>query len=173
MNNLAGDELIDAAALIAIKREHLKRLANQNGADGERSVLNDNSRLIARPTGKALRALLAALAETGIVIRKSSFDAIYLPEDVHLETFDGDELIHAIPKMTFVEIKTANQPRVRPDFSGYFFAFTEGEIQAAEALGERHKVVLFNKLTNESLLTSVPEILARARSTNWQVSVQL
>jgi hypothetical protein len=168
-----GSQLIDVAALIAIKREHLKRLANQKGADGERVVIDENSRLIARPTGKALKALLAALAETGIVIRKSSFDAIYLPEDVPLGKFEGVELKRAVSKMTFVEIKTANQSRVRPDFSGYFFALTEGEIQAAEVLGERHKVVLFNKLTNVSLLTSIPDLLARARSTNWQVSIQL
>jgi hypothetical protein len=30
-----------------------------------------------------------------------------------------------------------------------------------------------NKATGTMLLTSVPEILARAKSTNWQVSVQL
>ena len=75
--------------------------------------------------------------------------------------------------MCFVEIKSANQARVKPGFSGFFFALTESEIVAAEALGKRHLVALYNKLTGELCLTSVPEILARAKSSNWQLSVQL
>ena len=63
--------------------------------------------------------------------------------------------------------------RVRPDFSGFFFALAEGELIASEALGSRHRVMLLNKATGTMLLTSVPEILMRAKSTNWQVSVQL
>lgn len=72
-----------------------------------------------------------------------------------------------------IEIKSASQARVKPGFAGFFFALTEGEIVAAEALGSRHRVALYNKLTGELQLTSVPEILARARSSNWQLSVQL
>ena len=73
----------------------------------------------------------------------------------------------------FIEIKTANQPRVKPEFAGFFFALTETEILVAEQLGGRHKVDLYNNLTGELLLTTVSEILGRSRSTNWQVSGQL
>lgn len=59
------------------------------------------------------------------------------------------------------------------DFSGFFFALTEGEIAASEALGIRHRVALFNKLTGNIKMTSVVEIVAAAKSTNWQLSVQL
>jgi hypothetical protein len=34
-------------------------------------------------------------------------------------------------------------------------------------------VALYSRTTGQYLLTSVPEILARARSTTWQLSVQL
>ncbi|GAB3836001.1 hypothetical protein GCM10028821_33690 [Hymenobacter jeollabukensis] len=75
--------------------------------------------------------------------------------------------------MVFIEIKTANQARVKDDFSGFFFALTESEIAAAEALGTRHRVALFNNITGAALLTSVADIMARAKSSSWQVSVQL
>jgi hypothetical protein len=58
-------------------------------------------------------------------------------------------------------------------FSGFFFALTESEIAAAELLGHRHRVALFNNLTGELLISSVPDIIARTRSMTWQLSVQL
>ena len=67
----------------------------------------------------------------------------------------------------------ANQTRVQPGFKGFFFALTESEIAAAERLGSRHRVALFNNSTGELLITSVPEIISRAKSMNWQLSVQL
>lgn len=128
---------------------------------------------IPRPMGKQLGNLISALADTGINIRRASFDAISLPDGCQVDFSDMDSIHRHLPEMTFIEIKTANQARVKPDFSGFFFAFTEGELLAAELLGERHKVLLVNKGTGTVLLTSVPEILARSKSLNWQVSVQL
>lgn len=165
--------MLDIAALLRMKREHLKRLANQSGAAGEHIVLTSGANLIPRPKGPALKALMEALADAGIKIKKTSFDAIYVPTTTLINFADGASLRNAVRELVFVEIKTANQARVREDFSGYFFAFTEGEVQAAEVLGVRHKVILHNKLTGTTLVTSIPELLARARSTNWQVSVQL
>lgn len=159
--------------LINLKREHLKRLANQKGAAGEVEVLAANVCYLARPKGAALNILMAALEENGVVIKRSSFDAIALPEGRVVDFTDAAAVAASLPDMVFVEIKTANQERVRPDFSGFFFALTEGELVASEVLGPRHCVMLLNKATGTMLLTSVPEILARARSTNWQVSVQL
>lgn len=71
-----------------------------------------------------------------------------------------------------VEIKSARQPRVKSGFAGFFLALTESEVVAAEAWRPRHRVALYNRLTGELQLTSVPEILARAKSTNWQLSGQ-
>ncbi len=159
--------------LINMKRQHVKRLANQKGAAGEATLLAANVHFVARPKGRALDILMAALGESGVIVKRSSFDAIALPVGRVVDFTDAAAVKAGLPDMMFVEIKTANQARVRPDFSGFFFALTEGELAAAEALGSRHRVMLLNKATGTTLLTSVPEILARARSTNWQVSVQL
>jgi hypothetical protein len=157
--------------IIAAKRAHLARLANSNGAVGETSVLLTMAHWTPRPKGAALRQVLDELAREGILIKPSSFDAIAA---IGLLDFsDPDQLSEQLSLATFIEIKTANQARVKPGFSGFFFAITESEIAAAEALGNRHRVALFNNLTQELLLTSVPELLERARSTNWQLSVQL
>jgi len=126
---------------------------------------------ISRPKGPALRSLLSALAETGVTIKASSFDALATPEP--LDFADPDRLRHQLADVTFIEIKTANQARVKPGFDGFFFALTESEISAADQLGARHRVALYNNLTAELLITSVPEIIARSRSMNWQLSVQL
>ncbi|WP_181242603.1 hypothetical protein [Caulobacter vibrioides] len=162
---------MDLFEIIAQKRAHLQRLANTNGALGEQGAVFAMQTWLPRPKGVALKALLAALAETGIHIRPSSFDAIAAPAPVDFH--DQERLRAQLSDLVFIEIKTANQTRVKPGFAGFFFALTEGEIAAAEALGSRHRVALFNNQTGELLLTSVPEILGRSRSTNWQVSVQL
>ncbi len=158
--------------LINLKRQHVKRLANQKGAAGEAEVLAATVQYMARPKGRALDNLMAALKESGVVIKGSRFDAVALLIDRVVDFTDAAAVKANLPDMVFVEIKTANQERVRPDFSGFFFALTEGELVASEALGSRHRVMLLNNATGTMPLTSVPEILARARSTNWQVSVQ-
>lgn len=162
---------MDLFAIIAQKRAHLQRLANTNGALGERGAVLAMKTWLPRPRRNELKLLLDLLAETGVRIRPSSFDAIAAPGPVDFR--DIDRLRAQLDDLVFIEIKTANQDRVKPGFGGFFFALTESEISAAEALGSRHRVALFNNRTGEVLLTSVPEILARSRSTNWQVSVQL
>ncbi|HEY0721691.1 MAG TPA: hypothetical protein VGE50_10625 [Gammaproteobacteria bacterium] len=155
------------------KKQHLARLANERGAAGEVLAIDGMANWVPRPRGKGLKILLAALRAEGISIKPSSFDAISLPSSGVLDFENPEAISELLPSMVFVEVKTANQTRVREDFSGFFFALTESEISAAEALGSRHRVALYNKNSGAMLLTSVPEILAKAKSTNWQVSVQL
>jgi len=157
--------------VIRAKRAHLARLANQGGAAGEQAAFLSMDHWVSRPKGPALRALLAALAETGVTIKASSFDALATSEPLDFAL--PDRLRDQLAGVTFIEIKTANQARVKPGFDGFFFALTESEISAADQLGARHRVALFNNLTNELLITSVPDIIARSRSMNWQLSVQL
>jgi hypothetical protein len=159
--------------VIEAKRRHLLRLANQKGAAGEMSAIDEMANWTPRPRGAGLKVLLTALREKGIVIKASSFDAIALPDSATVDFSDSVAVQTALPYMTFIEIKTANQKRVTANFSGFFFALTESEISASEALGDRHKVALYNKVTGEIKLTSVAEIIAAAKSTNWQLSVQL
>ena len=129
---------------------------------------------IQRPNGGAqLNVLRAALDETGIAIKGSSFDVIVLPSAAQIDFFNAAEVRAALPNMCFVEIKTASQSRVKPGFDGFFFALTESEIVAAEVLGMCQRVALYNKHTGESLLTSISEILTRKKYSTWQLSVQL
>ncbi|QJU60944.1 hypothetical protein HL653_23830 (plasmid) [Sphingomonas sp. AP4-R1] len=157
--------------LILARKTHLARLANAKGAAGESHVIATASEWISRPKGASLKLLLEELARTGIHIKPSSFDAIAVTESVDF----GDPLSirSVLDQMIFIEIKTANQGRVKAGFGGFFFALTENEISAADQLGSRHQVALFNKVTGELLITDIPSILARSRSTTWQVSVQL
>ena len=113
--------------LINLKREHVKRLANQNGAAGEANVLAANVHYVARPKGRCLDILMAALRESGIVVKRSSFDAVGLPQGRVVDFTDKDAVKANLEDMVFVEIKTANQARVRPDFSEFFFALTESD----------------------------------------------
>ncbi len=159
--------------IVQAKRAHIERFASKSVAAGEVVALSEMEYWVPRPKGNALKVLLAALRETGVTIKGSSFDAISLSGTSGINFSDEAAVSAALPGMCFVEIKSANQARVKPGFSGFFFALTESEIVAAEALGTRHLVALYNKLTGELCLTSVPEILARAKSSNWQLSVQL
>jgi len=88
--------------------------------------------------------------------------------------FDNiEDLRTVLPDMTFVEVKTATQDHVKEGFANFFFDFTENEISAASQLGARYKVALYNSRTRELLIASLPDIMARAGSTTWQVSIQL
>ncbi|WP_124596083.1 hypothetical protein [Burkholderia stagnalis] len=159
--------------VIEAKRKHLARMVNQSGASGELHAVAAMDNWVPRPKGTGLKVLLAELAKTGAVIKATSFDAIAFPDNEQVNFEDPRAVSEALPRMMFIEIKTANQKRVRSGFTGFFFALTEGEIAASEVLKERHCVALYNKLSNELLMTSVPAILARAKSMNWQVSIQL
>ena len=163
-------EQMELSEVVAARRKHLNRLSNQGGADGE-SVAIETMGWLPRPTGRGMRRLLNELKKTGISIKWSSFDAIAMSQPIDFT--DPAVIQHHLPEMVFIEIKTANQDRVRPDFGGFFFALTENEISADEQLGDRYRVALFNRRTEEILLTTVADIAARARSTTWQVSVQL
>lgn len=163
--------LLNPLEVIFEKKAHLARLANQSGAAGEQDAIVLMEHWVPRPRAAELRILLNELAKTGIVIKSSSFDALALPGPVDFSSPYSVQT--SLSKITFIEIKTANQSRVKPGFNGFFFALTESEIAAADLLGDRHRVALFNNLTGELLLTSVPEIIGRTKSMTWQLSVQL
>lgn len=159
--------------VINLKKQHLARYSNENGAHGELRILKSNDKWIPRPKGAALKLLLSVLKETGISIKPSSFDALSIPEGITIDFNDVDSIKNVISEIVFIEVKTANQDRVKEDFKGFFFALTENEIAAAEVLGSRHQVALFNKKTSKIMMTTVSEIVSRSKSSTWQVSIQL
>src|SRR4029450_3546106 len=103
------------------------RLSNQNGTAGERAAVEQMDSWLPKPKGRDMKNLMRVLHEAGILIKPSSFDAIIPPAGDTLDYSDLAALKRLLPRMTFVEIKTANQERVREDFSGFFFALTENE----------------------------------------------
>lgn len=159
--------------LLEARRSHLARLATSNGANGETSVLSISENWISRPKGKHSKNLHEALEESGIKIKPTAFDMISLPTGCTANFDSIENLRNVLPNMTFIEVKTATQDRVKEDFTNFFFAFTENEITAASQLGDRYKVALFNSRTKELLIASLPDIMKRAGSTTWQVSIQL
>lgn len=159
--------------LIMAKRKHLNRLAAQKGSAGEMGIINKTSDWIQRPKGKKLKNLLQVLQIKNITIKGTSFDAISIPNGQIIDFYNPESIENALPNMVFIEIKTSNQKRVLPGFSGYFFALTEAEIEASEVLGVKHQVALYNGITGELLITNVQEIINRSKSKTWQLSVQL
>lgn len=162
---------MDLIEVITAKRAHIDRMAAQSGAEGELRAITATDNWMPRPKGVGLKVLLAELVAVGITIKGSSFDAISCSKLV--DFLDPLDVRNALDEMSFIEIKTANQPRIKQGFEGFFFAVTENEIAAAHQLGPRHLVALFNKISGEIMLTSIPEILARAKSMTWQLSLQL
>ncbi len=159
--------------LLETKRKHIERLTNQRGLIGEQTIIGKMENWVQRPKGLGLKVLLSELEIVGISIKGTSFDAVNLQGLDSIDFTNASLVREMLPKMTFIEIKTSNQERVKPNFEGFFFALTENEIRASDVLGIRHKVALHNAVTGEVLITSVPEILARTKSMNWQLSVQL
>ncbi|MFN1618290.1 hypothetical protein [Vibrio rotiferianus] len=165
---------MNVLAIIKEKNAHLARYSNENGAIGEELIINNFNELRNRPKGKQSKNLLQALKEKeNIVIKWSSYDALHIPKEIEIDFNDVESIKKSLQFITFIEIKSASQKRVKEDFSGFFFSLTESEISASDQLGDRHQVILFNKRTEKILVTSVPEIINRTKSTNWQVSVQL
>jgi len=167
--------MVSLLKLIESKKAHIARYSVENGILGERSLLDSEVLWIKRPKGKEMKNLLTALKQfENIEIKASSFDFISIPENINVDFMDISSLSAILKSITFIELKTCNQKRVTtPDFKNFFFAITENEIIASELLGDRHKVVLHNKITGHKLITTIPEIINRSNSKNWQLSVSL
>ena len=152
-------------------------LSTTTGASGERKIASGNSRRVPRPSGTALTHLLEVMANLGYPgIPPTGFDAVELPQEACEEgfSFSSPELVLKWSEhFIFVEIKTCTQERVDEGFGRFLFSFPEVEIRAAEILGERHIVLLYNQLTGQTLRTCIPELLGRASSKVWQLTVQL
>lgn len=158
--------------ILAGRRKHVKRLSNQKGANAELGLF-ESGKYKKRPKGKEMQALLDAFETKKLNIKKSGFDAILVPEGVTVDFSDTKSILTSFDVLKFIEIKSTSKEKVKPGFGGYYFAFTESEMEAAEALGTQHMVLLVNTITGERLATSIPDLLKRASSKTWQMSIQL
>jgi len=108
---------MQVSTILGLKREHLQRLASAKSAAGEVAVVQANAQWIRRPKGAGLQAILLALRARGISIKPSSFDAIVVPALLEVDFSNQASVSAALPHLLFVEIKTANQLRVKSGFS--------------------------------------------------------
>jgi hypothetical protein len=88
--------------VLAEKRAHVERFANQAGAAGENEVLERHSHFIPRPKGVQLTRLLEVLQATGISIKRSSFDAIAMPIGA---TVDFEDMASLVAGRNLIELE--------------------------------------------------------------------
>jgi len=152
----------------------MERFASTSCATGAVVAPSDMARWMARPKGNGLKVLLAALRESGVLIKGSSFDAISLPDASVVDFSDAAQVKSALPGPCAWSRSRPPQSRVQPGLSGFFIALTAREIVAAEALGPRHLWPCATQTHRGAATnTSPPAILARTEPSNGQLSVQL
>ena len=112
------------------------------------------------PTPRQRQNLLVAFAKTGKVVYGKAFDVVKLSGTVDLD--DLTQVEKQLGLVTVYEIKSSRK-KLRPDFSGYFFALTAAEVLVAQSLKKQFGFVLVNTGTREHLEMSLSEIFARAK----------
>lgn len=112
------------------------------------------------PTAKQRQNLLVAFAKRGKVVYGKAFDVIKL--FVHVNLDELAEVEKHLDSVVVFEIKSTRK-KLRPDFSGYFFALTGAEVLVAQSLKKQFKFVLVNTGTREHIEMSLSEIFARAK----------
>jgi len=112
------------------------------------------------PTGKQRQNLLVAFAKRGKVVYGRAFDVVKLSSPVDLDNLA--EVEKHLEQIRVFEVKSTRE-RLRPDFSGYFFALTAAEVLVAQSLKKQFGFVLVNTGTGEHLEMSLTEIFSRAK----------
>ncbi len=121
------------------------------------------------PTTRQRQNLLVAFASAGKVIYGKAFDVVRVTEDIDLDDIKAVE--RDLKKICLCEIKSTRK-RLKPDFSGYFFALTAGEVLVAQSLKKQFRFVLVNTITGDFAEFSLTEIFARAKGIypTWSIS---
>lgn len=121
------------------------------------------------PTRSQKRNLLVAFAGKGKVLYGQAFDIIKSTQPVNLG--DVNDIRAHFDQITIAEIKSTRKS-LGPDFSGYFFALTAGEVLVAQSLREQYRFVLVNTTSSKYLELSLTEVFARARGIypTWSIA---
>src|SRR6266567_8422366 len=91
------------------------------------------------PTGKQRQNLLVAFAKRGKVVYGRAFDVVKLSSPVDLDNLA--EVEKHLEQIRVFEVKSTRK-KLRPDFSGYFFALTAAEVLVAQSLKKQFGFVL-------------------------------
>jgi hypothetical protein len=112
------------------------------------------------PTAKQRQNLLVAFAKRGKVVYGKAFDVVKTSASVDLD--DLAEVEASLDEITVFEIKSSRK-KLRPDFSGFFFALTGAEVLVAQSLRKQFKFVLVNTGTGDHIEISLSGIFSRAK----------
>ncbi len=112
------------------------------------------------PSARQRQNLAVAFAKRGKVVYGKAFDIVRTSGDVNLD--DLDQVEQHLDKITIFEIKSTRK-KLKPDFSGYFFALTAAEVLVAQSLKKNFKFVFVNTTTGDFLELDLVGIFARAR----------
>lgn len=172
-----SEDIINEKIKARLKKE---KITTQNGAEGEANFssialkLFPEYKIVRRPVGAARKAFIEVTSELELDIPVTGFDFIGIPTKVNLPLNEKEVWTENILDMIFIEVKTSKQTRTKADFSNFLFSITHKEERVAEAVGpEKHRVVLVNSLTGVTCVTSIKELLLRAKSISRQITVQL
>jgi hypothetical protein len=121
------------------------------------------------PSALQRQNLLVAFAKKRKVVYGKAFDVVRLLSPMNLD--DPSDVEANLSKLVLLEIKSSKK-QLAPDFSGFFFALTAGEVLVAQSLKSQFRFVLVNTTTGDSLELTLAEIFGRARGIypTWSIS---
>ncbi|MEZ8069171.1 hypothetical protein [Vibrio sp. FF145] len=76
---------MDIIDILQLRKEHIDRLSSTSGSQGENLAIQKNQQWVERPKAKELNNLLSLLSKSGINIKRTSFNAIEIPEGVSID----------------------------------------------------------------------------------------
>jgi hypothetical protein len=121
------------------------------------------------PTARQRQNLLVAFAKKGKVIYGRAFDIVKTTASVDLDNLEIVE--QNLKNIILGEIK-ATKKSLPPDFSGFFFALTAGEVLVAQSLKAQFRFIFVNTTTTDYLELRLTDIFARAKGIypTWSIS---
>lgn len=168
----AGSEL-----MIDPKLEELVRGSSQQTAKMALEILEkleDPDYLYKTPSANERRALLRVFAGKGKVLYGKAFDMVRINKETIQVGEMTEEWIEAHFKaITIAEVKATKQKKIKPDFRGYFFGLTAGELLVAQSLAKQYIFLFVNIHTPNAvpLALSLQEVYGTAKSVypTWSI----
>jgi hypothetical protein len=121
------------------------------------------------PSASQRQNLLVAFAKSGKAVYGKAFDVVRLRSKVNLDNLQ--EIESKLLDIILIEIKSTKK-QLPPDFTGFFFALTGGEVLVAQSLKNQFRFAFVNTVSQSVLELSLSEVFGRARGIypTWSVS---
>lgn len=121
------------------------------------------------PTAGQRQNLLVAFAKAGKAVYGKAFDMVKLDRSINLD--NANEVESNLAHLVLLEIKSTKKA-LPPDFAGFFFALTGGEVLVAQSLKSQFRFILVNTTTGNYLEMGLTEVFSRAKGIypTWSIS---